>query len=104
MMDQREAKGEEGSDPVAELFLRAKQALSSPLYVALRDSPVWTSYALNQWATGRRRPKSSKVREVAVDLRARAEAMARLADEFEQMADRMDRGEVVPRLGRKKRE
>ncbi|MEW5925902.1 MAG: hypothetical protein AB1941_00310 [Gemmatimonadota bacterium] len=84
-------------DPVAALFLRAKQALSSPLYVVLRDSPVWTSYALAQWATGRRRPKSSKLREVALDLHARAEAMERLAHEFEEMADRMDRGEVAPR-------
>ncbi len=102
MTNEREAKGEEGSDPVAELFLRAKQALSSPLYVALRDSPVWTSYALCQWATGRRRPKSNKLRQVAMDLRARAEAMARLADEFEEMADHMDRGEVAPRPRRRR--
>lgn len=102
MATKRAEEGRNDLDPVANLFLRAKQALSSPLYVALRGSPVWTDSALNQWATGRRRPKSSKVREVAVDLRARAEAMARLADEFEQMADRMDRSEVVPRLRKEK--
>lgn len=103
MMFEREGRGVEDSDPVANLFMRAKQAFSSPLYVVLRDSPVWTSYALAQWATGRRRPKSSKLREVALDLHARAEAMERLAHEFEEMADRMERGEVAPRP-RKKRE
>jgi hypothetical protein len=40
MMFEREGKGGEDSDTVANLFLRAKQALSSPLYVVLRDSPV----------------------------------------------------------------
>lgn len=103
MATERVGKGRNELDPVASLFMRAKQALSSPLYVVLRDSPVWTSAALRQWATGRRRPRSSKLREVAVDLRARAEALARLADEFEEMADRVDQGEVVPRP-RKRRE
>jgi hypothetical protein len=87
----------EGADPVAGLFMRAKKALSSPLYVALRDSPVWRADALRQWAAGRRRPRATKLREVAADLRARSEAMASLAGEFDAMADRMDRGEVPPR-------
>ena len=102
MTTERAGEGSGELDPVATLFLRAKQALSSPLYVALRDSPVWTSSALCLWATGRRRPKSSKLREVALDLHARAEAMRRLANEFDKMADRIDRGEVAPRR-RKKR-
>lgn len=87
----------EGGDPVASLFMKAKQVLSSPLYVALRDNPTWTADSLRQWATGRRRPRSAKLREVATDLRARAATILELADEFDAMADLMHRGQAPPR-------
>lgn len=100
MTGDRSRKETEGGDPVASLFMRAKQAISSPLYLALRDNPTWTADSLRQWATGRRRPRSMKLRAVATDLRARAASLNDLADEFDEMADMVHRGQVPPRPGK----